>query len=155
MIVTTICDTISHAVAKNIKEYGVYVPPGILRNKRIRASLDNVDKKMDTPDGKGSFHGTAMAVYQRSGQGKTVVKPVQFSESPTSESLHDVPPTILNLATSDIEGSPKPRTSPHYSSYKIGVYDEYYMRSQSSDIQWMVARFFNRPGVQELGSEVS
>lgn len=153
--VTTICDTIAHAVAKNIKEYGVYVPPGLLRNKRIRASLDNVDKKVDTPDGKGSFHGTAMAVYQRSGQGETVVKPVQFSESPTSESLHDVPPTILNLATCDIEGSPKPRTSPHYSSYKIGVYDEYYMRSQSSDIQWMVARFFNRPGVQELGSEVS
>jgi hypothetical protein len=154
--VSTICNTIAHAVSQNITEYGVYVPPGLLRNKRIRASLDNIDKKVDTPDGKKSFHGTALAVYQRSDQGETVVKPVQFnSQSPASEALEDVPPTVVKLVTFTIVGNPKPRTSPHYTSYKMGVYDEHYRRSQTNDIGWMVVRFFNRPSVHELGSETS
>lgn len=106
--VTTICNNIAHAVAQNITEYGVYVPPGLMRNKAIRASLDNVDKKVDTPDGKGSFHGTALAVYQRSGRGETVAKPVQItSKRQVSEVLHDVPPTVITMVKCTIEGNPK------------------------------------------------
>jgi hypothetical protein len=73
---------------------------------------------------KGVFHGTVLAVYQRSGQGETVVKPVEFSKNLTSEAIQDVPPTIINLITCTIDGSPKPRTSPHYINYKMGVYVE-------------------------------
>ena len=60
--VTKICNNITYAMFGNIKEYGVYVPSGLLKNKRIRASLDNNDKKVDTPEGKGSSHGTALGV---------------------------------------------------------------------------------------------
>jgi len=151
--VTKIRNNIANAISQNIREYGVYVPPGLLRNKRIRASLDNIDKKVDTPDGKGSFHGTALGVYQRSDQGETVVDPVQFSESLTSAGLQDVPPTVIDMVACTIEGNPKPKTSPHYTNYKMGVYDESYGRSQTNDIGWMVARFFNRPSVHEPGPE--
>ena len=67
--VTKISNKIANAVSDNIKQFGVYVPPGLLINKRICASMDNIDKKVDTPDGKSSFHGMALGVYQRSGGG--------------------------------------------------------------------------------------
>ena len=150
--VTTICNTLTKAVSHNITEYGGYVLPGLLLNKRIRASLDNIDKKVDTPDGKDSFHGTALAVYQRSGQGETLVKQVQFNgQSPSSEALNEVPPTVVKLLACTIEGNPKPRMSPHYSNNKMGVNDDHYRRSQTNDIGWMMARFFNRPTIQEPG----
>ena len=152
--VIKICNTIANVISQNIKEYGVYVPPGLLCNRRIRASFDNIDKKVDTPDGKGSFHGTALAVYQRCGQSATVVNPVIInSENLTSEGLQDVPPTVVRMVACRIEGNPKPKTSPHYTRYKIGKYDEIYSRSQTIDIGWMIARFLNRPHICELNSE--
>ena len=81
-----------------------------------------------------SFHGTALAVYQRSGQEETVVKQVQFNgQSPSSEALNEVPPTVVKLLACTIEGNPKPRMSPHYSSYKMRVYDDHHRRSQTND----------------------
>ena len=67
--VTKICSNIANAVSDNMRQFSVYVPPGLLKNKRIRASMDNIDKKVDTPDGKRSVHGMALRVYQRSGGG--------------------------------------------------------------------------------------
>ena len=54
--VKKICNSIATSVCENMREYGVYVPPGLLKNKPIRASMDNIDKKVDTLDGKHSFH---------------------------------------------------------------------------------------------------
>jgi len=62
--VTGICNSIAKAISQNIRKHGVYVPPGLLRNKRIRDTLDNIDKNVDTPNGKWTFHGTALGVYQ-------------------------------------------------------------------------------------------
>ena len=42
--VITICNKITTAIWENITEYGVYVPPGLLKNKRIRASMDNIQE---------------------------------------------------------------------------------------------------------------
>ena len=52
---TKICNNIAYAVSDNIKQFGVYVPPGFLKNKRISASMDNNDKKIDTHGGKMSL----------------------------------------------------------------------------------------------------
>lgn len=64
--VIKICNKIVTTVCENIKQYGVYVSPGLLKNRRIRVYIDT---KLDTSDGKQSFHGTALAEYQRSGNG--------------------------------------------------------------------------------------
>ena len=48
----------------NIAENDVYIPPGLLKSKQVLGSLDNIYAKVDTPDGKNSFHATAMGVYQ-------------------------------------------------------------------------------------------
>ena len=57
---------IAKGVQENMEKHdGNYVPPGLHRQQRLRFSLDNVDAQVDTPDGRNSFHATAMAVYQR------------------------------------------------------------------------------------------
>ena len=83
-----------------------------------------------------------------------MLNPVQLSsQTVTSEELQDVPATAVKMVECMIEGNPKPKTSPHYTSYKIGKYDEIYSKSQTQDIGWMVARFLNRPIIAELSSE--
>ena len=57
---------IAEGVQQNIEEHaGNYVPPGLHRQERLRFSIDNIYAHVDTPDGKNSFHATAMVVYQR------------------------------------------------------------------------------------------
>lgn len=151
--VTKICNNILHAIAENIREYGLYVPPGLVKCRRIRASLDNIDKNVDTPDGKGSFHGTALGVYQSSGPGEAIVNHVQFC-SQNSMGLVDIPAFVTELVTCKIEGNPKPKNSPHYPAYKIGRYDFEYIQAQDNDLAWMLARWCCRsmPPSQATGN---
>ena len=44
---------------------GVYLPPDIVKGRHLFFAIDNVDFAEDTCDGKGTLHGTAMAIYQR------------------------------------------------------------------------------------------
>ena len=54
-------------VLKQVEENdGVYLPPDIVKGRHVFFAIDNVDFSEDTPDGKRTFQGTAMAVYQRS-----------------------------------------------------------------------------------------
>ena len=54
-------------VLKQVEENdGVYLPPDIVKGQHVFFAIDNVDFSEDTPDGKRTFQGTAMAVYQRS-----------------------------------------------------------------------------------------
>ena len=44
---------------------GLYIPPDLVLGRHVFFAVDNVDFAEDTPDGKNTFHGTAMAIYQR------------------------------------------------------------------------------------------
>lgn len=46
------------------KEGGMYLPPDIVKGRHVFFAIDNVDFAEDTPDGKRTLHGTAMAIYQ-------------------------------------------------------------------------------------------
>lgn len=45
---------------------GLFLPPDIVRGRHVFFPIDNVDFAEDTPDGKCTLHGTAMAIYQKS-----------------------------------------------------------------------------------------
>ena len=45
---------------------GVYVPSTLSPDEPIFIAIDNTDLKIDTSDGKGQLHGTAIAVFQQS-----------------------------------------------------------------------------------------
>jgi len=44
---------------------GLYIPPDVVLGRHVFFAVDNVDFAEDTPDGKNTFHGTVMAIYQR------------------------------------------------------------------------------------------
>jgi hypothetical protein len=44
---------------------GIYLPPDIIKGRHTFFAVDNVDFAEDTQDGKRTFHGTAMAIYQK------------------------------------------------------------------------------------------
>ena len=57
---------IEASVLKRIEQNdGVYLPPDVVVGRHAFFVVDNVDFCEDTPDGKRTFHGTAMAIYQR------------------------------------------------------------------------------------------
>ena len=140
--VTQVCSQIANAVIQNINEYGVYVPSGVVKGQFIRASGDNVDKKVDTKDGKNSFHAMAMCVYQRRSNGDPLVRPVDlFDVSPAS--LSSVPSTCIKLEDCSITGNPKPHSSPSYEAFKLGSRNQYLEESRQNDIAWLIARNMN------------
>ena len=56
---------IEASVLKRIEQNdGVYIPPDIVVGRHVFFAVDNVDFCEDTPGGKRTFHGTAMAIYQ-------------------------------------------------------------------------------------------
>ena len=46
----------------------LYIPPDLVLGRDVFFAVDNVGFAEDTPDGKNTFHGTAMAIYQRQDQ---------------------------------------------------------------------------------------
>ena len=142
--ITHICSQIANAVQTNINANSVFVPFGIVKRQAICASADNVDKKVDTSDGKNSFHAMASSVFQPVGVGESLVEPLDLYEvSPGA--LVDIPSTCIKISKCNIEGTPKPASSPCYRSYEVGGHKEIFENALKIDMTWMVARYFNRP----------
>ena len=99
--VKEITTKIATTVQENMNEFdGVYVPPGLLKNLPIRCSADNIDAKVDTADGRNTFHGTALAVYQRVptdlSEYNTVAKPLKLHDN-SSTKLDNIPSTVTEM----------------------------------------------------------
>lgn len=54
-----------HVVQRMERSGGIYVPPDVVPGRHVFFTVDNIDFAKDTPDGKCTLHGTAMAIYQR------------------------------------------------------------------------------------------
>ena len=90
---------IANAVQSNINNNnGGSVPDGLRKGIATMFSIDNVDCKVDTPDGKDSFHG------------------LDFINAPATK-LCNIPKLVLPLFPYQIMGSPKPQESPQYPNF--------------------------------------
>jgi hypothetical protein len=100
---------------------GMYISPGLVKGVPLRASADNIDAKVDTYDGKDSFHGTAVSIYQReSKECSNVATPWQHHFTEQSKEAKPKPQdTVTPIVQCSITGSPKP-PSPHYNTYSLG-----------------------------------
>ena len=54
----------SNVQSNMMKNGGIFVPPGLLKNIPVECSLDDIDAKVDTSDGHNTFHGTAICSYR-------------------------------------------------------------------------------------------
>ena len=104
------------------KNDGNYLPPGLHKKRKLQLSIDNIDAKVYTYDGRNFFHAIAMAVYQRQPSMDETVEVVTEYAVPTdnkeARSMKNVPITVVPLIPSNIKGTPKPNTSPSYPNFK-------------------------------------
>ena len=57
---------IEKTIIKRMQNDGdIYLPPDIVKGRRVFFAIDNIDFSEDTSDGKRTLHGTAMAIYQK------------------------------------------------------------------------------------------
>jgi hypothetical protein len=54
-----------HVVQRMEQSNGLYILPDVVPGRHVFFAVDNIDFSEDTPDGKGTLHGTAMAIYQK------------------------------------------------------------------------------------------
>ena len=88
---------IEASVLKRIEQNdGVYLPPDIVVRHHVFFAVDNVDFCEDTPDGKRTFHGTAMAIYQRT-NAQDQVPDIAVDPKIQSRSIKDLPESITEL----------------------------------------------------------
>ena len=63
-------------------DQGLYVPPFLKRGGFVFFAADNTDFAEDTPDGKGTTHGTIIAVYQKNApSGEPIAEPLAIGEA--------------------------------------------------------------------------
>ena len=84
--------SIKKAIASSIqhqrnKRNGVFIPTGFLPGKTTFFATDNIDIKIETPDGKNQLQGTIMAAYQEKQSSMTVENTVSYNSFPYREPL--------------------------------------------------------------------
>ena len=124
-------------VLKQVEENdGVYLPPGIVKGRHVFFAIDNVDFSEDTPDGKRTFHGTAMAVYQRS---EDQDPSIDVSVDPTIQgrSIKDLPDSLTSLME-----CPAPTSKPKClvnANFSLAV-KELPVEIRRQDAAWLIGR---------------
>ena len=124
-------------VLKQVEENdGVYLPPDIVKGRHVFFAIDNVDFSEDTPDGKGTFHGTAMAVYQRS---EDQDPSIDVSVDPTIQgrSIKDLPDSLTSLMECPASTSkPKCLVNANFSP----AVKELSVEIRRQDATWLIGR---------------
>ncbi|KAL8597167.1 hypothetical protein ACOMHN_050503 [Nucella lapillus] len=74
---------LANAVVENTRGFqGLYVPPFRKRGGFVFFAADNTNFAEDTPDGKGTTHGTIIAVYQKDApSGELIAEPLAIGEA--------------------------------------------------------------------------
>ena len=58
-------DIVQAVLERKKANNGVFIPSTLKEVQPIYFAIDNIDLKIDTPDGKGQLHGTGTVVYQK------------------------------------------------------------------------------------------
>ncbi|KAK3746101.1 hypothetical protein QZH41_015518, partial [Actinostola sp. cb2023] len=127
------------------KDGGVYLPPDIVKGRHIFFAIDNIDFAEDTPDGKRTLHGTAMAIYQKTDPDDE--QPELWLEESTDScrSVKELPDSITSVRQCPVPSS-KPVT-PVHPTFGLLAEHEIPITMSLNDFAWLLSRTLN--GVQE------
>ena len=139
-------DRIACAVQQNIEKNGTYIPPKLMKGRPLRAAIDNLDSKVDTPDGKLSFHALAGSIFQEGisleDMAEYVAEPVKLDNY--SKKLTNVPQTGIELMACPILENPKPKSSPCYPDFKPLQHQQLVKQYEMNDKCWLLIRHCSR-----------
>ena len=124
-------------VKRMMNTHGLYLPPDFILERYIFFAVDNVDFAEDTPDGKRTLYGTAMAIYQRCHDGDETTKLV-LDEPSDKRSLQELPSTVTMLLD-----CPKPAAQPPTttcSTFRTNEEQQHITEAILPDAAWLLGR---------------
>ena len=129
---------LANAVVENTKRFqGLYVPPFLKKGTFVFFAADNTDFAEDTADGKGTTHGTIVAVYQKAdAPGEPIAGPLVIGDAHS----FSVTPYHFNIMHCD---KPKPQQTKRPEKFtvnKMGVSGSY----QQTQMGWIFASAVSR-----------
>ena len=110
--------------------------PLILSRGDIFFAVDNIDFAEDTPDGKRTLYGTAMAIYQRCHDGDETTK-LELDEPSGKRSLKELPRVTMLL------DCPKPAAQPPTttcSTFRTNEEQQHITEARLPDPAWLLGR---------------
>lgn len=139
---------LANAVVENTKEFqGLYVPPFLKKGSFVFFAADNSDFSEDTPDGKGTTHGTIVTIYQKAAaQGEPVAPPLKIDEA---NSLAVLPYHVHMMQCN----KPKPKVTKRDLPFEISR-DGINKSTQMSQLGWLLATVISRLKAEEKSSLV-
>ena len=122
---------------KMITNQGYFVPDDFVKGRFTFFAVDNIDFKEDTPDGKRTFHGTVMVMYQRKLSADPVVENM-LSTNINETKLKKIPDTVIPLVECNLSNR-KP-WQPVFNEFKIGDKNEMLFQEHYPEIALFLAK---------------
>ena len=121
---------------------GQYIPPDVVLGRHVFFAVDNVDFAEDTPDGKNTFHGTAMVIYQRQDPGDVAPELTVDPGDQCPRSITQLPESVTTLLECAAPpGKPVVPTFPHFGSC---TEDQIPLYIKKQDFTWLLGRSLTR-----------
>ena len=133
---------LAEAILKNIREVGVHIPSGLVKGQPVFFAADNIDFEEDTVDGRNTFHGTVLVVFQHGGKQIKNTEPANLPLSLSPPYSHK---TVLQADSFDIflPRSVRPQQSLHY-KFSLASDDDELLPSRNDDLMWLTAQYSQR-----------
>ena len=122
---------------------GLYIPPNVVLGKHVFFAVDNVDFAEDTPDGKNTFHGTAMAIYQRQKPGDVASELTVDRGDQCRRSIRQLPEAVTTLLKLPCALLGKP-VGPTFPQFRLCTEDQLPFYIKKQDFTWLLGRSLTR-----------
>ncbi|CAH3043014.1 unnamed protein product [Porites lobata] len=121
---------------------GLYIPPDLVLGRHVFFAVDNVDFAEDTPDGKNTFHGTAMAIYQRQEPGDVAPELTVVPGDQCRRSIRQLPESVTTLLECPVP--PGKPAGPTFPQFGLGTENQLPLYIKKQDFTWLLGRSLTR-----------
>ena len=121
---------------------GLYIPPDVVLGRHVFFAVDNVDFAEDTPDGKNTFHGTAMAIYQRQEAGDVAPELTVDPGDQCLRSIRQLPESVTTLL--ECPAPPGKPVGPTFPQFGLCTKDQLPSYIKKQDFAWLLGRSLTR-----------
>ena len=122
--------------------HGLYIHPDVVLGRHVFFAVDKVDSPEDTSDGKNTFHGTAMAIYQRQEPGDVAPELTVDSGDQCRRSVRQLPESMTTLLECPAP-SRKP-VGPIFPQFGLCTEDQLPLYIKKQDFTWLLGRSLTR-----------
>lgn len=141
--ILTVEAQIEVSVLKHIElNGGLFIPPDVVLGRHVFFVVDNVDFADDTHDGKNTFHGTAMAIYQRQEPGDVAPELTLDPGDQCRRSIKQLPEPVTTLLKCPV--SPGKPVGPTFPQFGLCTEDKLPLYIKKQDFTWLLGHSLTR-----------